>query len=97
MAQRKRRGKSLRRRVKIRNKRGLHARAAAKFVRCAASFDSEVIVARRGIVVSGLSIMGLLTLAASQGTLIEIRAKGREAKRALEFLCTLVRDRFEED
>ena len=97
MAQRKRRGKSLRRRVKIRNERGLHARAAAKFVRCAAGFDSQVIVARRGVVVSGLSIMGLLTLAASRGTLIEIRTEGREAKLALEFLCTLVRNRFEED
>ena len=97
MAQKKRTGKSLRQRVKIRNKRGLHARAAAKFVRCAARFDSEVIVTRGGIVVPGLSIMGLLTRAASQGTVIEIRAEGREAKVALEFLCALVRDGFEED
>ncbi|MCE2509379.1 MAG: HPr family phosphocarrier protein [Alphaproteobacteria bacterium] len=97
MAQGKTRKKSLCRRVKIRNERGLHARAAAKFVRCASSFNSEVVVARRGTVVSGLSIMGLLTLAASRGTLIEIRAEGGEAREALDILCTLVRNGFEED
>ena len=85
------------RRLMIRNERGLHARAAAKFVRTAARFQAEITVQRRGIEVSGLSIMGLLTLAASRGTRIEIRAAGRDAKAALAALAALVEDRFEED
>lgn len=97
MAPVKKNRKFLCRRVKIRNERGLHARAAAKFVRRASGLDSEVMVARRGAAVSGLSIMGLLTLAASRGTFIEIRAEGRGARAALEVLCALVRDGFEED
>ncbi len=97
MVRRKQAATFLRRRVKIRNARGLHAQASAKFVRCASSFDAEIVVARRGVIVSGLSIMGLLTLAASRGTMIEIRATGRVAEAAMDALCTLVRDRFGED
>jgi len=83
-------------RLTIRNERGLHARAAAKFVRTAARFEAKIMVQRRGIAVSGLSIMGLLTLAASRGTRIEIEATGGDAETALAALSGLVRDGFDE-
>ncbi|PCJ61050.1 MAG: HPr family phosphocarrier protein [Rhodospirillaceae bacterium] len=82
--------------LRIQNERGLHARAAAKFVRCVARFEAEIVVACRGNSVSGLSIMGLLTLAASRGTWIEVKASGQEAAAALAALAALVRDKFEE-
>lgn len=87
---------SLRQGLEIKNERGLHARASAKFVRCAACFEAEILVTSQGNTVSGLSIMGLLTLAASCGTRIEIHASGREAKAALAALAALVEDKFEE-
>jgi len=91
--------------VKIINKRGLHARAAAKFVKTTDSFQADVQVKRvedgdmcsAGELVSGLSIMGLMMLAASPGTMIEIRATGPEAEQALAALTRLVQDRFNED
>lgn len=91
--------------VQIINKRGLHARAAAKFVKMTDSFQAEIQVKRvedgdmcsAGELVSGLSIMGLMMLAASPGTLIEIRATGPEAEQALAALIKLVQDRFNED
>ena len=67
---------SLRRTVTICNKRGLHARAAARFVKLAWQFDAEIYVAKNGTEVSGRSIMGLMMLAASPGTMLEIKSNG---------------------
>ena len=90
-------GDGLCQQLRIQNERGLHARAAAKFVRCVTGFETEIVVACRGNSVSGSSIMGLLTLAASRGTWIEIKASGRDAAPALAALAALVRDKFEEN
>ncbi len=78
------------------NQRGLHARAAAKFVHCAEMFDAEVYVSRQGTEVSGRSIMGLMLLAAAQGMTIDVRASGREAEDALAAIVALVENKFEE-
>ena len=83
--------------VKIRNKKGLHARASAKFVKCAEGFSAKINVSRDGQSVGGTSIMGLLTLAASQGTTISIVAEGADANEALIALVALVRDGFGEE
>jgi phosphocarrier protein HPr len=88
---------SLRRTVPIVNERGLHARASAKFVKLATSFDAEITVQREGQTVDARSIMGLMMLAAGIGASIEICAEGPEAEAALEALCDLVADRFEEE
>jgi phosphocarrier protein len=88
---------ALRRRVRITNQRGLHARAAARLVRLASRFESEIIVAKDDTTVSGRSIMGLMMLAAGLGCEIEIHARGRDAARALTALCDLVDGRFGED
>ena len=87
----------LQRQVEICNSKGLHARAAAKFCKTAAKFDAEIKVARGTSVVSGGSIMGLMMLAAGQGSTIEIRTFGPEAIGALEALCALVASKFDED
>src|SRR5476649_2992960 len=89
-------GTPLRRMVTIVNKRGLHARAAARFVKLAEQFDADVRVAKNGSVVSGRSIMGLMMLAASIGTTIEIRVTGRQADAAIEAMAGLVSDAFDE-
>ncbi|HJQ59589.1 MAG TPA: HPr family phosphocarrier protein [Vineibacter sp.] len=81
----------------IANKRGLHARAAAKFVRVVAQFDAAVRVAHGGQEVSGLSIMGLMMLAAAIGSQIQVSATGAQAAAALDALATLVNGRFGED
>jgi len=86
-----------RRRVRVVNRRGLHARAAARFVRLAETFDAEVEVLKDGASVTGTSIMGLMMLAAAAGSDLEIRASGREARAALAALCRLVEDGFGED
>ncbi len=83
--------------VLIRNKKGLHARASAKFVKCAEEFDAQIQVSRDGQTVGGTSIMGLLTLAASQGTTITIVASGAQAREALTALVALVKDGFGEE
>lgn len=83
--------------VTIVNRRGLHARAAARFVKTAEKFKAEVTVARKDSVVSGLSIMGLMMLAAGPGATLEIRAGGEEADAALDALVKLVADKFDED
>jgi phosphocarrier protein len=83
--------------VTIANQRGLHARAAAKFVKLAGQFESEIMVANRGTEVSGVSIMGLMMLAASIGTEIEIEATGADATKAIEALSQLVADKFDEE
>jgi phosphocarrier protein HPr len=83
--------------VEIVNERGLHARASAKFVKLAATFDAEVTVTRDGTTVDARSIMGLMMLAAGIGSTIEIAAEGPEAQPALDALVELVQGRFEED
>ncbi len=87
----------IRRMVTICNKRGLHARAAARFVKLAYTFDAEVMVAKNGAAVSGRSIMGLMMLAAGPGTAIELRATGPEAERAVAALAELISGGFDED
>ena len=83
--------------VEIVNKRGLHARASAKFVKTASGFDAEVRVSKDGQTVDARSIMGLMMLAAGPGCSIVIRAEGEEAEAAVEALAELVTNRFEED
>jgi len=79
------------------NKRGLHARAAAKFVKTAGEFDAEIAVSRCGQTVSGLSIMGLMMLAAATGCDIEVRCSGADASKAMQAISELVANKFEED
>jgi phosphocarrier protein len=83
--------------VEIVNKRGLHARASAKFVKLATEFDAEVRVMRDGAIVDARSIMGLMMLAAGPGCTIDIEAEGPEAAKAVDALCELVADRFQEE
>ncbi len=86
-----------RRTLNICNAKGLHARASAKFVKCAESFDAEISVSRDGLTVPGTSIMGLMMLAAARGCDVEVEATGPEAEQALEALDDLVGKRFGED
>ena len=83
--------------VEIVNKRGLHARASAKFVKLAATFDAEVRVSRDGQTVDARSIMGLMMLAAAPGCCIDIVAEGAQAGEAVDALAELVAARFDED
>lgn len=83
--------------VVIENNRGLHARAAAKFVRTAEKFKSEINVVMDGIKVSGRSIMGLMMLAAGRGAQLKLCASGEDAEAALAALTELVRRKFDED
>lgn len=83
--------------VTIRNQKGLHARASAKFVQCAESFDACVEVTRDGQTVGGTSIMGLMMLAASPGSTIVIKTSGIEGPEALEALVALVENGFGEE
>ncbi len=83
--------------VEIVNKRGLHARASAKFVKMASGFDAEVRVSKDGQTVDARSIMGLMMLAAAPGCCIEIEAEGAEADQAVAALAELVAARFDED
>ena len=82
--------------VEIINKRGLHARASAKFVKLASGFDAEVTVSKEGQSVDARSIMGLMMLAAGMGCCIDIAAEGPEAEAAIEALKSLVESRFDE-
>lgn len=97
MAQPKRDGEIVSCTTVIANRRGLHARAAAKFVKLAAGFDAAVTVTRRGTTVSGRSILGLMMLGAGPGTEIEISAVGREAEEAVAVLRDIIEARFDED
>lgn len=83
--------------LRIINEKGLHARASAKFVEVVERFDARAEVSRDGMTVSGDSIMGLLMLAASRGTTIEVRTSGAEAEKLAEALEALVADRFGEE
>ena len=79
------------------NRKGLHARATAKFVQCVDRFDAEIKVTRCGETVGGDSIMGILTLGAAMGSTITVSATGQEAQEALAALAELVANRFGED
>ena len=81
----------------ISNRRGLHARAAAKFVKLAGQFDAQIEVSNRGTSVSGRSIMGLMMLAAAPGCTIELRGQGEQATAALDALVALIEAKFDED
>lgn len=81
----------------ITNARGLHARASAKFVETVARFNSEVTVTKDGTSVSGRSIMGLMMLAASKGSVIELMAEGPDAREAIAALMALIAGKFQED
>lgn len=85
------------RELAIVNKRGLHARASAKFVQTVERFDALVRVSRAGETVGGTSIMGLMMLAAGPGTTIHVETQGAEAEAALDALARLVAERFGED
>ena len=79
------------------NRRGLHARASAKFVKLASSFESEIHVTRDGVTVDARSIMGLLMLGAGIGCSIDVSAEGPDAEEAMEALTDLVARKFDED
>lgn len=79
------------------NKRGLHARASAKFVQLVERFNAEVWVTRGGETVGGTSIMGLMMLAAGPGTTVVVSAKGEEAQQALDAIAELVASKFNEE
>jgi phosphocarrier protein HPr len=85
------------RELAITNQRGLHARASAKFVKCAEGFDAEITVTRDGMSVPATSIMGLMMLGAAMGTSIMVEAKGAEADAAIEALAQLVESKFDEE
>ena len=80
----------------IKNQRGLHARAASKFVKLAAEFEADVSVSKDGQTVSGLSIMGLMMLAAALGDSVTLTTEGPQAAAAFDALKTLIDDKFQE-
>lgn len=89
---------SLRRQVEIQNQYGIHARPAALFVKTASRFNSDIYVEKDETArVSGKSIMGLMTLQASRGTMLTIVAEGDDAEEALDALVELVESKFGED
>lgn len=88
---------ALSKKVRILNKRGLHARASAKFVTLASQFDANVRVSKDGSEVTGTSIMGLMMLAAAIGEEITINASGPQAGEALSALVALVQAKFDEE
>ncbi|HEY8064022.1 MAG TPA: HPr family phosphocarrier protein [Methylosinus sp.] len=79
------------------NRKGLHARATAKFVQCCETYEAEITVSKCGDTVGGSSIMGILTLGAAQGSTITVTAAGPQAAQAIEALTALVGNRFGED
>jgi phosphocarrier protein HPr len=83
--------------VEIINKKGLHARASAKFVQLAEQFDAAITVTRGHESVGGTSIMGLMMLAAGPGVHISVSATGKDAAAAVDALCALISSRFGED
>ena len=85
------------RELPITNKRGLHARASAKFVQTVESFDADVEVSKDNQTVCGTSIMGLMMLAASIGTSIRVVTRGPQAEEAMDAIATLVEARFYEE
>ena len=90
-------GGAARRIATICNQKGLHARAAARFVKTAELFEAEVMVRKNGTEVSGRSIMGLMMLAAAPGTVVELSGSGAEAEAAVAALARLIECKFDED
>ena len=88
---------ALRRTARIVNSKGLHARAAAKLCKVAEKFDAEILVSKGELEVSSNSIMGLLMLAAAQETEIHLSATGVEADKAMDVICKLIADGFDEE
>jgi phosphocarrier protein len=88
---------SLRARVTIANKKGLHARASAKIVEAASRFQSDIHVTKDGVSANGRSIMGLMMLAASLGKEVEIRVQGTDAAEAMKAILALVEAKFGEE
>ncbi len=85
------------RELSICNKKGLHARASAKFVQTVERFDADVTVTRGGETVGGTSIMGLMMLAAGPGSTITMEARGKEAAEVVDAIESLIGGRFDED
>ena len=85
------------RNVEIVNKLGMHARAAAKFVKLATSFESDIDIEKDSRRVNAKSIMGVMMLAASKGSTVTIHATGNDAEKSLDALEKLINDRFDED
>lgn len=83
--------------IVICNQKGLHARAAAAFVKCIADTDADVLVEKDGQEVDGNSILSLLMLAASKGSVVKIKASGNEAQKAVDDLTLLINNRFGEE
>jgi phosphocarrier protein len=83
--------------IEIINKLGLHARAAAKLVSCANSFSSHVFLDRNGQRVNGKSIMGVMMLAANQGSTLRLEIDGSDEQEAMQALTSLINERFGED
>ena len=88
---------SLSRDIEIINKLGMHARAAAKFVKLASTFESQIDIERAGRRVNGKSIMGVMMLAASKGSDVTVHADGNDANESLDQLEALINNRFDED
>ncbi|MEK9751831.1 MAG: HPr family phosphocarrier protein [Rhodospirillaceae bacterium] len=88
---------SAERTAEIVNQRGLHARAAAKFATLAGTFEANITVSKGGQTVSGRSIMGLMMLAAGIGSEVTLTAEGPDAGAALDAICQLIAERFQED
>ena len=88
---------SVERTLTIRNQRGLHARAAAKFVKLAGQYDAEITVTKDGQAVDGGSIMGLMMLAAGIGTTIHVATRGADAEAAIKGVEALIEDKFGEE
>jgi phosphocarrier protein HPr len=87
----------IRQSIEIKNKLGLHARAAVKFVNITSQYKSRIIVEREGMEVNGKSLLSILTLACPKGSWITIVADGADADQAVESLETLIEDKFGED
>ena len=83
--------------VTIINRRGLHARAAARFVKLSSLFECEIVVSKDGETVSGRSIMGLMMLAAATGSVIRLTARGPDAADAVHRMVQLVENKFDEE
>ena len=83
--------------LEIQNKKGLHARAAAAFVKTVEQFDAEVEVSRIGQCVGGCSIMGLMMLAASKGTTISVKTSGNQCAEVMDALTALLNNKFGEE
>ena len=79
------------------NQRGLHARASAKFVKCAEGFDADIRVSRDGMTVPATSIMGLMMLGAAMGTSVQVEASGPQANAAIAALDQVVSSKFDEE